>query len=252
MSNTPKHVAIIMDGNGRWAKQRSLPRVAGHEAGAKSVEKIIQICIEKKVQVLTLFAFGLDNWGRPQDEVSFLMKLFLKTLKKQTKQLKKNNIKLRIIGDYSRFSAKLCTNIEVSQAMTASNTGLVLVIAANYSGRWDLLQATQKICAKVTKGELSSQQISYPHIQNELCLSDLPEPDLFIRTSGEQRISNFMLWQLAYTEFYFTDTLWPDFNQQVFDDALKAFAQRQRRYGLISEQLEEMDCATISDEENEE
>lgn len=234
MNKLPKHVAIVMDGNGRWAQQRNLPRVAGHEAGAKAVRKIIEVCAKKQIQVLSLFAFSSENWQRPEMEVGFLMKLFFRTLQRETKRLHKNNIQLRIIGDYSRFDSKLRERIIESQALTAKNTGLILVIAANYSGRWDILQATQKVFQNMIEQAIPSTQINYEHIQQALCISDLPEPDLFIRTSGELRISNFMLWQLAYTELYFTNTLWPDFDEEEFETALTSFNQRERRFGLVA------------------
>ncbi len=235
----PKHVAIIMDGNGRWAQRRSLLRIAGHEEGVKAVKKVVKACVEKKIKVLTLFAFGIENWGRPIEEVKFLMKLFVKNLQGQVKNFMKNNIQLRIIGDDTRFEQKVRDKMQQVQAMTANNTGLILVVAFNYSGRWDLLQATKKLCEQVAVGNLTPTEISYPEIQKNLCLADLPEPDLFIRTSGEQRVSNFMLWQLAYTELYFTHVLWPDFDDAVFEEALQVYANRQRRYGLTSKQVEE-------------
>jgi undecaprenyl diphosphate synthase len=229
----PKHVAIIMDGNGRWAQRRDLPRVAGHEAGVKAIERTIKIASEHKIQVLTLFAFGIENWGRPSEEIDFLMRLFVKNLEDQAEHFQKNNIQFRVIGDSGRIDSALQAKIHEVQALTAQNTGLILVIAFNYSGRWDILQATQQLAEKVSRHELSPEAISYQHITDALCLATLPEPDLFIRTSGEQRISNFLLWQLAYTELYFTDTLWPDFDEQVFVDALHQFSLRQRRYGLL-------------------
>lgn len=234
----PKHVAIVMDGNGRWASQRHLPRMAGHQAGAKSVEAVIKLAQEKNIAVLTLFAFSSENWGRPKEEVGFLMELFLKTLQRQTKNLQKNNVQLRIIGDYSRFNPKLQQRIIASQQLTAHNTGLKLVIAANYSGRWDIMNATTQIAEQIASGELKANEVTAELFSQYLCLHDLPEPDLLIRTSGEQRLSNFMLWQFAYTELYFTETLWPDFNADAFELALMSFATRKRRFGLTSEQIE--------------
>lgn len=233
-SQHPLHVAIIMDGNGRWAQRRHLPRVAGHEEGVKAIERTIKFASENKIQVLTLFAFGIENWGRPTEEIEFLMQLFVKNLEDQAEQFKKNNVQFRVVGDSNRIDPNLQKKIREVEALTAENTGLVLAIAFNYSGRWDILQATQKLVQKVSEGELHPKDISYEHINQALCLSDLPEPDLFIRTSGEQRISNFLLWQLAYTELYFTEVLWPDFNEQIFADALHQFSQRNRRYGLVS------------------
>jgi undecaprenyl diphosphate synthase len=234
-----QHIAIIMDGNGRWAEQRHLPRIVGHEAGVKSIEKILKYVVEKEIQVLTLFAFGIENWGRPTEEINFLMDLFLNNLQSQSEQFLKNNIQFRVIGDSTRIHSELLNKIQQVQALTAANTGLILVIAFSYSGQWDILQATQTLCKKVACGELSADEIGYPHLQQALCLADLPEPDLFIRTSGEQRISNFLLWQLAYTELYFTEVLWPDFDEMELEKALREFSLRQRRYGLIRQQVEE-------------
>lgn len=235
----PKHVAIIMDGNGRWAQARQLPRLAGHEAGVNAIEKVIKAAIENQVQVLTLFAFGIENWQRPASEVKFLLELFLKSLETQVPHFLENNIQLRVLGDRSNIEAEFKRKIEHVESLTANNDRLILAIAFNYSGRWDILQATQHLCAKVAAGSLNAKDISYLHLQQAMCLSDLPEPDLFIRTSGEQRLSNFMLWQLAYTEFYFTEICWPDFDGTAFSAALNAFASRQRRYGLTGQQLAE-------------
>lgn len=234
-----RHIAIIMDGNGRWAEQRQLPRMAGHEAGVKSIEKILKCVVEKQIQVLTLFAFGIENWGRPTEEINFLMDLFLNNLQNQTEQFLKNNIQFRVIGDRTRINAGLINKIQQVQTLTAANTGLILVIAFNYSGQWDILQATRKLGEKVARGVLSADEIGYQHLQQALCLADLPVPDLFIRTSGEQRISNFLLWQLAYTELYFTEVLWPDFDEMELERALREFSLRQRRYGLIRQQIQE-------------
>lgn len=233
----PKHVAIIMDGNGRWAEARQLPRLAGHEAGVTAIEKTIKAAIHHQVPVLTLFAFGIENWQRPDAEVNFLMQLFVQNLETQASQFQENNIRLRVIGDRTRISEQMRDKIAEVESLTRHNQRLTLVIAFNYSGRWDILQATQKLSAKVASGKLNAEDISYYHLQNALSMADLPEPDLFIRTSGEQRLSNFLLWQLAYTELYFTDVLWPDFDSAVFAQALQAFALRQRRYGLTAQQL---------------
>jgi len=202
VTNLPRHIAIIMDGNGRWAKQQNLPRIVGHEAGAKSARKVIKACAEKHINVLSLFAFGVDNWRRPQDEVDSLMKLFYMTLQREAKRLHKNNIKLIIIGDLNHFNQKLQNKINETMVLTAQNTGMVLVIAANYSGQWDFQQAAVNLANKVKIGELAIEDLTMDTVNNSMCLSDLPSPDLFIRTSGEQRISNFFLWQLAYTELY--------------------------------------------------
>jgi undecaprenyl diphosphate synthase len=236
MSDLPKHVAIIMDGNGRWAQQRHLPRIAGHQAGAKAVKEIVRLCGEKGIGVLTLFAFSSENWGRPLDEVNFLMELFLKTLHGETKNLHKNNVQLRIIGDQTRFNKKLQQSIKNAEQLTANNTGLKLVIAANYSGRWDITEAAKQLSQAVVDGELQPQHITIDLLQAKLVLADLPEPDLFIRTSGEIRISNFLLWQLAYTELYFTEILWPDFTTACLEQAFQEYSKRQRRFGLTHEQ----------------
>nr|VFK47870.1 MAG: undecaprenyl diphosphate synthase [Candidatus Kentron sp. TC] len=236
-SKIPYHIAIIMDGNGRWARHRHLPRIAGHRAGVDSVRRIVRVCGEMGIKVLTLFAFSSENWQRPREEVSFLMDLFMSALKKEVTELNQHNIRLRVIGDRGAFSEKLQQVIGESEYITCDNTGLTLVIAANYGGRWDLNQATRSIAHRVAAGQLHPENIGPETIQLHLCLNDLPEPDLFIRTSGEKRISNFLLWQIAYTELYFTDTLWPDFDRKVLEDALAFYASRQRRFGQTDEQL---------------
>ncbi|MBW5802487.1 di-trans,poly-cis-decaprenylcistransferase [Coxiella endosymbiont of Ornithodoros amblus] len=233
----PRHVAIIMDGNGRWANSRGLPRVAGHRAGAKVVRRIVEYAAEKPLEVLTLFAFSIENRARPPSEVNFLISLFLDSLKGNTEELHKNNVQLRVIGDHQEFGKKMLTQIQTSQDLMKYNTGLKLIIALNYSGRWDILQAVQRMAEKIKNQELTSELMSGELFQNYLCLSDLPEPDLLIRTSGEQRLSNFMLWQFAYTEIYFTPALWPDFNEETFDQALTFYCTRQRRFGLTPEQV---------------
>ena len=242
MPNLPRHVAIVMDGNGRWASRRKLPRVAGHRVGAKSVRKITEYCAKLKVDVLTLFAFSLENHSRPRAEVNFLMSLFLESLEKNTEQLNENNIQLRIIGDHSRFDKKLLDQIRRSEALTKDNTGLVLVIAINYSGRWDIVRAAQRCAEKVGKKQLSVDEIDQDFLQTQLCLADLPAPDLLIRTSGEQRISNFMLWQFAYTEIYFSTIFWPDFDEAAFDEAIEFYQTRQRRFGLTPEQVRDQNA----------
>lgn len=230
----PKHIAVIMDGNGRWARKRFLPRIAGHKRGVETVRDLVKYCINLKVEYLTLFAFSSENWRRPAEEVSFLMSLFMQALKREVVKLHQNNIKLVMIGDRSRFDAELIAQIEASELLTAKNTGLVLSIAANYGGRWDVLQAANKmqLAAPHLAGMYSEEHLT-PH----LAMSYAPEPDLFIRTGGEKRISNFLLWQLAYTELYFTDTLWPDFNEEAFNLAIDSYQQRERRFGRTSEQL---------------
>ena len=233
----PRHVAIIMDGNGRWASRRRLPRFAGHKAGVETVKEVVRACGQKGIEVLTLFAFSSENWRRPQEEVGLLMGLFMTALDQQVRKLHEHNIRLRIIGDRSAFSRTLQQRIEAAEALTGSNSGLNLVIAANYGGRWDVTQATRTIATRVRAGELDPDQVSSALLQSLLSLSDLPEPDLFIRTGGEKRVSNFLLWHLAYTELYFTDTLWPDFDRQAFDSALASFAMRQRRFGRTGDQV---------------
>ena len=238
--NSPvlKHIAIIMDGNGRWAKQRHQPRFMGHRAGVKAVERIIKQCIERNVSVLSLFAFSSENWKRPTKEVSLLMELFSIALKQQVKRMHSNNIRLKILGDISKFSTSLQTQIRESELLTENNTGLQVNVAANYGGRWDVTQAVQALATKVCSGELKPEDITEDSINNELTTSGIFEPDLFIRTGGEQRVSNFLLWQLAYTELFFTDTLWPDFDSEDLDDAIASFSKRERRYGKTSEQLQ--------------
>jgi undecaprenyl diphosphate synthase len=235
--NNPRHIAIIMDGNGRWAQKRFMPRAVGHQAGVKAVRKIVEYCATHKVEVLTLFAFSSENWRRPEAEVSLLMALFMATLQREINKLDRNNIRLRFIGDRSAFSEKLQQKMAEGEAQTQDNTALTLVIAANYGGHWDMCQAFQKVADKIATGELKNQAISEQLISQHLSTVGLPDPDLFIRTGGEQRVSNFMLWQLAYTELYFTATLWPDFDQNTLEDAIKSFKSRQRRFGHTSEQV---------------
>lgn len=240
-STAPRHIAIIMDGNGRWAQQRFLPRAVGHHAGVKAVRKIVEFCAaDKTCQVLSLFAFSSENWRRPESEVSILMSLFLTTLQDEIDKLHDNNIRLRFIGDRSAFDEKLQQKMTEGEEKTKNNTALTLVIAANYGGRWDMTQACQIVAQRVASGELSACAINENLINSHLCLADLPEPDLFIRTGGEQRVSNFMLWQLAYTELYFTSTLWPDFNQAALKEAIASFQTRQRRFGHTGEQIAQL------------
>ena len=237
--NELKHVCIIMDGNGRWAKKRLMPRFAGHKAGLSTVRKIVGSCIEKDIKVLTLFAFSSENWRRPEKEVGLLMDLFATALTREVKKLHENNVQLRIIGDLSGFSEKIQSLIQKAVSLTADNSGLILNIAANYGGRWDITQATQKIAREVKQGDLNIEDINEETIEKHLSMQGLPEPDLFIRTGGEKRVSNFILWQLAYCEFYFTDALWPDFDQSLFQDAIDSFLSRQRRFGRTGDQLKE-------------
>ena len=239
----PRHIAVVMDGNGRWAKRRSLPRFAGHRAGVEAVRGTVQACVELGVEVLTLFAFSSENWRRPEKEVGLLMELFLTALEHEVGKLHRNNVRLRIIGNRSAFAPKLQASIESSEALTRDNDGLVLNVAANYGGRWDILQAARQLGERIQRGELAPADIDASAFQGCLSLPSLPEPDLFIRTGGEQRISNFLLWHLAYTELYFTPTLWPDFDRGALDEALAAFANRQRRFGRTGEQVEELEDA---------
>ncbi len=226
-----------MDGNGRWARQRKLPRFAGHTAGVDTVKGVVRACVEKGIEALTLFAFSSENWRRPRDEVSMLMGLFISALDQQVKKLHDNDIRLRVIGDRSAFNPALQKKIRDAEALTRDNGKLTLVIAANYGGRWDILEATRAVSRTVAAGALQPEEISEEHLSHHMSLKDLPEPDLFIRTGGEQRISNFLLWDMAYTELYFTETLWPDFNRAAFDEALASYARRQRRFGRTSEQV---------------
>ena len=230
----PNHIAVIMDGNGRWARKRFLPRVAGHKRGVEIVRTLVKTCAKQNVKFLTLFAFSSENWRRPDDEVSFLMGLFMDALKREVAKLHENNIRLILIGDRSRFNKELIEQISASEELTATNTGLTLTIAANYGGRWDILQAANNMMLQDSnkKGQFTEEDLT-PH----LAMHYAPEPDLFIRTGGEKRVSNFLLWQLAYTEYYFTDTLWPDFDDKAFQQAIDSFQQRERRFGRTSEQL---------------
>lgn len=236
VAEIPKHIAVIMDGNGRWARKRFLPRIAGHKRGVETVRDLVKQCVQLKVEYLTLFAFSSENWRRPAEEVSFLMGLFMSALKREVVKLHQNNIKLVMIGDRSRFDAALITQIDESEKLTANNTGLILTIAANYGGRWDVLQAVNKMQQAVPQ---LTGHYREEHLTPYLSMSYAPEPDLFIRTGGEKRISNFLLWQLAYSELYFTDTLWPDFNEVAFNLAIQSYQQRERRFGRTSEQLSE-------------
>jgi undecaprenyl diphosphate synthase len=239
INTKPEHVAIIMDGNGRWAKSRGLPRVAGHRAGVKTLRKLIEHSVKIKLNTITVYAFSRENWQRPESEVDLLMDLFISALNSEVKDLHKNNVKLTFIGDRAAFSRKLQNSINDSESLTSSNTGLCLNIAANYSGRWDIAQALQGIAKEVESNEMTAEDINETLISNKLSLAGHKDPDLFIRTGGEQRISNYLLWQAAYTELYFTDTLWPDFDAEQFDIALDWFSKRQRRFGKTSEQVEQ-------------
>ena len=229
----PNHVAIIMDGNGRWATKRFLPRVAGHVKGVDAVRGIVEACVKRGVQYLTLFAFSSENWRRPAEEVSLLMRLFVTALEKEVRKMHDNNIRLKIVGDLSRFDSALQDAIREAELKTAANTGLTVTVCANYGGRWDIVQAANRLIAEGNSGG----EITEEDLCSKLSMAYAPEPDLFIRTGGETRISNFLLWQLAYTEFYFTDTYWPDFDAKALDLAIQSYQARERRFGRTSEQL---------------
>jgi undecaprenyl diphosphate synthase len=236
--NLPRHVAIIMDGNGRWAKQKGLPRIAGHRAGVKALQNIVNFSATESIDVLTVYAFSSENWKRPRTEVSMLMELFNTSLQQRFKELHENNIRLRFIGDLSPFPARLRELMADAENLTTNNTGLELVIAVNYGGRWDITNAFKELNKKIRDKSLKIEDINEALIGEFMCLSDLPEPDLFIRTGGEKRISNYLLWQLAYTELYFDDCLWPDFGTDKMQEALGWYAGRERRFGRTSEQIE--------------
>jgi undecaprenyl diphosphate synthase len=239
VASIPAHIAVIMDGNGRWARKRFLPRIAGHKRGLETVRSLVNSCVTLDVKYLTLFAFSSENWRRPSEEISFLMGLFMEALRREVKKLHEHNIKFVMIGDRSRFDSALNEALIASERLTQDNTGLVLTVAANYGGRWDMMQATnQMILAQPNRQASFTESDLLPY----LSMAYAPEPDLFIRTGGEQRISNFLLWQLAYTELYFTDTLWPDFNQLAFDAAITSYQQRERRFGRTSAQLTDADA----------
>ncbi|MDH5571779.1 MAG: isoprenyl transferase [Gammaproteobacteria bacterium] len=243
VGSLPHHVAIIMDGNGRWAKQRNKPRFLGHKQGVEAVRDVVKACGEYGIEVLTIFAFSSENWRRPEKEVGLLMELFFTALDREVKRLHRNNVQLRIIGETSAFPEKIQKRILRAEELTKNNDGLILNVAANYGGKWDITQAVKKICQKVASGEIKPDDINDDVIANELSMHDLPDPDLFIRTGGEQRISNFLIWQLAYTELYLTDILWPDFDRNEFIAALNSFSKRQRRFGHTGEQIEKMSNA---------
>lgn len=230
-TNIPKHVAIIMDGNGRWAKQKNKMRIFGHTNGVTAVRKAVAYARQISVEVLTLYAFSSENWSRPEQEISALMSLFMQALDREVKKLHKNNICLKIIGDVSRFSETLQEKIKKAENLTEKNTALTLNIAANYGGCWDIIQAAKQIAEKVKKEEMSVSDINNSTFQHHLATQNAPPVDLLIRTSGEQRISNFLLWQIAYAELYFSDVLWPDFNQLEFNRAIASYQQRHRRFG---------------------
>ncbi len=233
----PQHIAIIMDGNGRWAQLRGKNRVVGHKSGVESVRSSVSTAVKYGVKALTLFAFSSENWRRPESEVSVLMDLFMFVLTREVKRLHKNDIKFKVIGDLSKFSSKLQKMIKDSEALTAENTGMVLSIAANYGGRWDITNAAKALAEKVARQEISADEITESSLNEQISLAKLPELDLLIRTGGDYRISNFLLWQAAYAELYFTDVLWPDFNEIEFTKAITLFDQRERRFGQTGEQV---------------
>ena len=235
--DVPRHIAVIMDGNGRWAKQRHLPRIAGHRRGVEAVRGTVQACAERGVEYLTLFAFSSENWRRPADEVALLMQLFRVALTSEVEKLHRNGIRLRVVGDLTGFDARMRDLIGRGEKLTAGNKRLTLTVAANYGGRWDILQGLGRLLRE--HPELAQATIEESHLSPYLSMSYAPEPDLFIRTGGEQRVSNFLLWQLAYAELYFTDTLWPDFDAAALDAAIASYASRERRFGRTGEQLED-------------
>jgi undecaprenyl diphosphate synthase len=236
-ASMPRHVAIIMDGNGRWAQQRRLPRAVGHQEGVKAVRKTVDFCAKNGVEVLTLFAFSSENWRRPAEEVAVLMELFIITLQRETPKLHENGIRLRFIGDRTPFSQKLQNKIAEAERTTVQNSAMTLIVAANYGGKWDITHAARQLAGKVAAGDMAAADIDEAALQQYLATADVPEPDLFIRTGGEMRISNFLLWQLAYTELYFTRVLWPDFDELALSEAIRDYQGRQRRFGHTGEQM---------------
>ncbi|MEM9171747.1 MAG: isoprenyl transferase [Pseudomonadota bacterium] len=229
----PRHIAVVMDGNGRWARKRGMPRQFGHRSGVKAVRAIVRRCGELGIEHLTLFAFSSENWSRPQEEVTGLMKLFLDALQREVAELHENDVRLKFVGDLSRLSDRLQAGMADAEQLTADNTGLALQIAVGYGGRWDIVNACQRVAEQVQAGELDPADIDETSIDCSLALGDCPDPDLMIRTGGEKRISNFLLWQFAYTEFLFSDVLWPDFDAAALDASLQEFANRHRRFGGV-------------------
>jgi len=245
VNHRPRHIVVVMDGNGRWAKKRYMPRTAGHHAGVKATRNIVEDCVKEQIQVLTLFAFSSENWKRPEQEVSSLMALFITTLQSEIKSLHKQNVCVTFIGDCSAFSEKLQIKIQETENLTKDNTGLKLNIAVNYGGRWDIVEACKIMIEKIQSGEFQVDDVNADLINRYVCLAGLPSPDLFIRTGGEKRISNFLIWQLAYTELYFTDVLWPDFKSSSFFTALEWYASRQRRFGKTGEQIKPVETLRV-------
>ncbi len=241
-SGIPAHIAIVMDGNGRWALQRNRPRSMGHNAGLKALRSVIEHCGKLGVRELTVFAFSSENWGRPEPEVSRLMDLFMRALDRETRELNENNVRIRFIGDVGAFSSALQQKIHRAQAQTADNTRMTFNIAVNYGGRWDIVQATRKLAEDCSKGLIKPEDINEELLAEQICLNQCKDPDLLIRTGGEMRISNFLLWQFAYTELHFTPTLWPDFGPECLDEAITFYQSRERRFGLSSEQVKKSTC----------
>jgi len=235
--NIPRHIAIVMDGNGRWARAKHRPRFMGHKKGVEAVREIVKTCSELNIECLSLFAFSSENWKRPEEEIKNLMGLFMMALEREAKSLARNNVRLQIIGDLSDFSEKLRNKIKQVEELTVNSDGLRLIVAANYGGRWDISRSTQALGRKIEAGEISANSITEDDLSAQLTTQGLPDPDLFIRTGGEKRISNFLLWQMAYTELYFTDVLWPAFDADELQKAISDYSSRQRRFGKTSKQV---------------
>ena len=238
LNNIPKHIAIIMDGNGRWAKQNGKARIYGHHAGVEAVRKVVETCTELGVQHLTLYAFSTENWKRPEAEVNALMELLVRTIRKETPELNKNNVRISMIGDGHSLPEACIKELEEAKSITANNSGLNLILALSYSGRWEITHAIRQIAAKVQTGALHAEDIDEKTISNHMNTAGIPDPELLIRTSGEFRLSNFLIWQTAYTEYYFTETLWPDFDKNELVKALLDFQKRERRFGKTTEQIQ--------------
>ena len=241
-SGIPAHIAIVMDGNGRWALRRNRPRSMGHNAGLKALRSVIEHCGKLGVRELTVFAFSSENWGRPEPEVSRLMDLFMRALDRETRELNENNVRIRFIGDVGAFSSALQQKIHRAQAQTAGNTRMTFNVAVNYGGRWDIVQATRKLAEDCSRGLIKPEDINEELLAKQICLNQSKDPDLLIRTGGEMRISNFLLWQFAYTELHFTPTLWPDFGPECLDEAITFYQSRERRFGLTGEQVRKSSC----------
>ncbi|MDH7516311.1 MAG: isoprenyl transferase [Bacteroidota bacterium] len=236
--NIPRHIAIIMDGNGRWAKSRGMPRAYGHREGVRSVREVVKVCGEIGVRYLTLYAFSMENWRRPKDEVNMLMGLLVSSLRQEIEKLEKNNVRLMFIGDIGKLPPAAQRELLESVERTRSNTGLTLNLALSYSGRWDLVRAFQRVALEARSGKISPEDIDEKLVSSYLSTAQIPDPDLLIRTSGEMRLSNFLLWELAYTELYISPLYWPEFRRDALLDAIRSYQQRERRFGMVSEQLE--------------